>query len=94
MGVYRWGLHSEMIKMANSWSKIIFSFFGLLLIAVIIDSCVDIAEKMQSDYEDRTQTIELSSHGPDISHCLLPENDTWDCIRNGEYRKQMFRADI
>ena len=72
--------------MANSWSKIIFSFFGLLLVAVLIDSCVEVASRMKSDYEDRNRTIELSSVGPDISRCLLPENDTWDCIRNGDYR--------
>jgi len=72
--------------MANSWSKIVFSFFGLLLVAFVIDSCVDIANRMQNSYEERNRTIELSRIGPDISYCLLPENDTWDCIRNGEYR--------
>ena len=71
--------------MANSWSKIIFSFFGLLLVAVLIDSCYEVAERMQVSYAERNQPIELSAGGPDISRCLLPENDTWECIRNSDY---------
>jgi len=34
--------------------------------------------------------------GPDIRYCLKSdyEGDLWDCIADGEYRKQMFRVDI
>ena len=80
--------------MRRNWMKIIFSFFGLLVVAVIIDSCYEVAERLQASYAERNQPIELSAGGPDISRCLLPENNTWDCIRNGGYRKQMFRTDI
>ena len=69
---------------------IIIGFIILALFALGFDQF----DKYLERHATETGVIELSSHGPDISHCLLPENDTWNCIKNGEYRKHMFRTDI
>ena len=83
--------------MRNNWARIAFSFIGLIVVCFVIDSCLDIRDDMRNAYLDRQYIKESPSPpGPDIRYCLKADydDDLWDCIRNGEYRKQMFRTDI